>query len=435
MVDTNSSEINPDNIREEMSEAQVELRNALDDLLIAIGNKLSDKEKQQITDDVYEINEILERLKSGQVWITVFGKTNAGKSSLINSIIGKDVAEVDIVFDTTTQIKGYAKDYKEGRWNIVDVPGVMGDIEYEQLAIEEAKKAHGHIFVVDDEPYQDEVEIFDLVHDYTPDIPKIVFVNKWDVIESSMTREHRKKKKEIIIEKMSKYVQSPENILFGSARLYDRESDQMVRQNVPALLEELYDSAGTLGIVMNVLDPANKAEQTVENIYQKIFEVRSTIARRIIYVFSTVSVGATFVPFDTITVAPALHTSMVKILLRVMGWRNGASDEEVSESLVWEYYKGRWWQTGLIGSAEGLLSALVIFGPLGYAFDLVMDLLILGMFKFGQTALLGEVAIEYAKKNFNWGNEKMSDVISRCKDRAKVFYNYIKIKQSKETLK
>lgn len=352
-----------EDIRKMMEDAQKDLQNALKELIEEIGDKLSSEERSQIKQEVDELNEILDRLKEGVVWIAVFGKTGAGKSSLINSLIGDDVAKVDVTHDTTTEISGYPADYKEGRWKLVDVPGIMGDQLYENMAIEEVKKAHGQIFVLDGEPFQDELEIFDIVKQHTPNVPRVIFVNKWDAVQLTMPIANHEKLKERIWEKMKSYVDSPEDIVYGSSRLLDVTHQEMIRQELPQLLNRLYESAGTLGMVINVLDPANRADNLTDAINAKIHRVRRKVSQRIIYTYGILSMFGTFVPFDTVLVAPPLHISMVSAVFNIIGAEDTSVDVRTAASkLVKDYYMNRYVETGLIGVVEGGLSIAAIFG-------------------------------------------------------------------------
>lgn len=72
-----------------------------------------------ISDDIRRIREQLNEIQNGKVRVAFFGQPGAGKSSLINAIVGKDVAEVDVRTDTTVDLKVYPHDGLE----LCDLPG------------------------------------------------------------------------------------------------------------------------------------------------------------------------------------------------------------------------------------------------------------------------------------------------------------------------
>ena len=167
--------------------------------------------------------------------VALFGKTSVGKSAIVNSLLGADVSKVGVEHDITSKLIYYEK----APWKIVSVPGTMGKEINEDIAIEEAKKAHGHIFVIDGEPYEDEIELFNLVYDKSPDTPKIVFVNKWDRILLNMPKKEQEIIRSLIWKKMGIFVNSPHDIVYGSAMLYDREHDDMRRQELDQLINKM----------------------------------------------------------------------------------------------------------------------------------------------------------------------------------------------------
>ena len=164
--------------------------------------------------------------------IALFGKTSVGKSAILNSLIGADIAE-------TSEQGNLLTICFQSPLILVELPGIIVNNNYEQLAIKKAQQANGQIFVIDGEPYQDEIELFDLVHQNSPDVPKIVFVNKWDIIQNNMPNKDRETIRSRISEKMGKFVKYQENIVYGNAMLFDQGSDEMIRQELPQLINKI----------------------------------------------------------------------------------------------------------------------------------------------------------------------------------------------------
>jgi len=76
--------------------------------------------------------------------VMVYGVYNAGKSTLINALIGREAAEVDDVPKTDAVAA-----YQWGNYSILDTPGVDAPIEHEQVTQAQMLKADAVIFVVD----------------------------------------------------------------------------------------------------------------------------------------------------------------------------------------------------------------------------------------------------------------------------------------------
>ncbi len=76
--------------------------------------------------------------------VMVYGVYNAGKSTLINALIGREAAEVDDVPKTDAVAA-----YEWGNYSILDTPGVDAPIEHERVTQAQMLKADAVIFVVD----------------------------------------------------------------------------------------------------------------------------------------------------------------------------------------------------------------------------------------------------------------------------------------------
>jgi len=399
--------------RAEMTELQKELQSGLQSMLREVGNRFNKDEKDAIQKEVDEINELLERLKTGLVWIALFGRTSVGKSAIANALIGENVAEVGVQHDLTTKPQPYQKN----PWMIVDVPGIMGKKINEQIALEEARKAHGHIFVVESEPFEDEIELFDFVTKQTPDLPKVVFVTKQDVLFHGTTKKDKEVVIQMIKDKMRKYVKSENDIVFGSALLYDEETDEMVRQRLMNLEARLYEDAGTLGLIMNVLDPARRAAQLNSDIKNKILEIRKKVSRKIIHGYAISAVASSWVPFDSLLVAPAMYASLAYAIVKVMGGTEPP-----------DFDKGKM-ATDILKICGSVLFADFIavsvletitnfFGPIG----MFIDFAGLSYFKYKRTLIFGEATMIYIENGFNFG-ESASASIKKAKEEAGKHYN------------
>lgn len=75
--------------------------------------------------------------------IMVYGVYNAGKSTLINALLGQGAAEIDDVPKTDS-----VSAYRWGRYDILDTPGVDAPIAHQKITDEEMLKADAVIFVV-----------------------------------------------------------------------------------------------------------------------------------------------------------------------------------------------------------------------------------------------------------------------------------------------
>ena len=403
-----------------MSEIQRELQGALRDLLAEVGSKLKPDDRAEIQRDFDELIDMLERLKSGRVFIALFGKTSVGKSAITNALLDDDVARVGVEIDLTSE----ASEFRRDPWTIVDMPGVMGKREFEDLARKEANKAHGHIFCIDGEPYGPELELFEMVHAAVPHTPKIVFVNKWDQFDHKPSAD-REKVRALIQAKMGKFVKSPADIVYGSAQRFDPATDRYVRQELPQLLERMYEDAGTLGMVMNVIDPAQLAENLSDKMRERIMEVRTRLARKIVGYFGVASVVGTVIPLSQLVLTPGILAAMVFTIMRVMGVkesREGARKlsvdllKAVGAELAAEFVGGV--AAEIIISAGAFLAGPLLLGALGG----------LGYFKYRRTAILGEVTIEYVRNGCSWGGEDKHVVIQRCKQRA--IDHYMKLRKA-----
>ena len=141
---------------------------------------------------------------SGEVIkVAVVGKPNAGKSSLVNKLLGYDRTIVSDISGTTRDAIDTPLEINEQKYTIIDTAGIRKkkaveeDIEYYSVirALGAVRRADVSLIVVDSEVglTEQDVKIAGYVHEQGK--PSVVVMNKWDVIEKDTNTINEFKKK------------------------------------------------------------------------------------------------------------------------------------------------------------------------------------------------------------------------------------------------
>ncbi len=149
------------------------------------------------------IEKIEEEDQSDVVKIAVVGKPNAGKSSLVNAILGYDRTIVSDISGTTRDAIDTPFELDGQKYKIIDTAGIRKkkavdeDIEYYSVirALGAVRRADVSLLVVDSTQglTEQDVKIIGYVHEQAK--PSVVVMNKWDAIEKdTFTVEGFKKK-------------------------------------------------------------------------------------------------------------------------------------------------------------------------------------------------------------------------------------------------
>ena len=123
--------------------------------------------------------------------IAVVGKPNAGKSNLVNTILGYDRTIVSDISGTTRDAIDTPFEYKGQKFKIIDTAGIRKkkavdeDVEYYSVvrAFGAVRRADVSLLVVDSKEglTEQDVKICGYVHEQGK--PSVVVMNKWDIIE------------------------------------------------------------------------------------------------------------------------------------------------------------------------------------------------------------------------------------------------------------
>ncbi len=129
-----------------------------------------------------------EELPSNQINISIIGRVNVGKSSLLNALVGKERSVVSSIEGTTIDPVDESSPHKDKIFNFVDTAGLRkrGKIEgIEKFALMRTKemleRSHIALLVLDaSEPFRElDERIAGLVEDNN--LACIIVLNKWDV--------------------------------------------------------------------------------------------------------------------------------------------------------------------------------------------------------------------------------------------------------------
>ena len=138
--------------------------------------------------------------------IAVVGKPNAGKSSLVNRLLGFERSIVTNIAGTTRDAVDTAFCVGEKKYTIIDTAGIRkkrsveDDVEYYSVmrAFDAVRRADVCLLVVDSNEglTEQDVKIIGYVHEQGK--PSVILMNKWDLIEKNTytVNEFEKKLKE-----------------------------------------------------------------------------------------------------------------------------------------------------------------------------------------------------------------------------------------------
>lgn len=107
-------------------------------------------------------NELAERVENCRPVVMVYGVYNAGKSTFINALVGKEVAEMDDIPRTDR-----VTSYPFTQFEIIDTPGIDAPMEHEEVTREQFLYSDSVIFVLSSDGVFDEqatyCEIFRII--------------------------------------------------------------------------------------------------------------------------------------------------------------------------------------------------------------------------------------------------------------------------------
>jgi small GTP-binding protein len=390
----------------------------------------SPEEKKRLQRDLEQLRAMESKLLGGRVEIIVFGEISTGKSALINALVGRHVAEVNVRGGWTREVWNIAWDtagyripgLKESQLVLVDTPGLneVGGDDRAKLSRDVAQHADLILFVTDSD--LNEIEYSALVALAASNKPIILVLNKIDLYSSG----ERQELLQVLQERLERVV-TPDNIVLTAADPREVEyvtedsaghaSSQWRRPepDVAQLKQRILEVLERDGLALLALNAAMYAADKSDRIAKLRVELRNGQANQTIWSFAgfkalAVALNPAFA-LDVLG-GTAVDISMVVTLAHIYGlelsWTNARRlISSIVQSAGWVML-GEWtmnWASSVFKLATLGYGTVLTAVPQGAAAG------------FG-SYIVGQAAKYYFEHGASWGGEGPKTVVRRILDQT-----------------
>jgi len=264
---------------------------------------LTNYEKSFLNREIISFNQQLLRLKEKKIRIGTYGKSGVGKSSILNSLLKKDIFKTDIINGTTREIQSETWTLKDQTLNsleLLDSPGFdFCNIKFPDKIYSCINHSDVILFVVSGDLNRNELNE---INSFIKDGKKIIIVlNKIDTFNNDELKE--------IIEnikfKLPKDLNIPIIINHGS--------------NLKNYITKIINQYGEILLILNSVQLADKLFLRIK---EQRLKRRKKLAQSTIGKFSTLKASAVALnPFIFFDVAGsfALDTALISELSKIYG--------------------------------------------------------------------------------------------------------------------
>ncbi len=262
---------------------------------------LTNYEKSFFNKDIISFNQQLIRLKEKKIRISAYGKSGAGKSSVLNSLLKKDIFKTDIINGSTREIQSEELALEDQMLNSIeflDSPGFdFCNIKFPEKIYSCIKHSDLILFIVSGDINRNELsEINALIKDGKK---IIVILNKIDLLKKNEL-------KEVI-----------ENIQFKLPKDSNIPIIVNHKNNLNHYITKIINRHGEMLLTLNSLHLADKLFMQIK---EQRLRRRQKLAQSTIGKFSTIKASAVALnPFIFFDVAGsfALDTALIGELIKI----------------------------------------------------------------------------------------------------------------------
>ncbi len=355
--------------------------------------------------------EIEANLARGEIQVVVFGTGSAGKTSLVNAIMGRMVGRVDAPMGTTTAGETYCLRLRglERKILITDTPGILeagvAGTEREQMARELATEANLLLFVVDNDLRSSEFE----------PLRALAEIGKRSLLVLNKTDLYTDEDKEVIIARLRERVRgfiapsdvvaiaaSPQPVKLENSEIFEPEPEILpLLRRMAAILRAEGEDLVADNILLQSVRLGEEARKLIDN-------QRRRQAEKIVDRFQWIGAGVVSVtplPMVDLLATAAVNAQMVVEIGRVYGCElNMERGRELALSLA-KTLAG-------LGIVKGALQLISTALQLNVA-TFIIGRAIQGVTAAYLTRIAGKSFIEYFRNDQDWGDGGMTEVVQR----------------------
>ncbi|HEY8586454.1 MAG TPA: GTP-binding protein [Rhodanobacter sp.] len=379
------------------------LRALLDDPTIP------DSVRGELAADFARIEEMLDKLRRGELHVAVFGRVSAGKSALGNALLGREVFTVGVLHGTTTGAEHATLD--EARHDglvLIDTPGI-NELEgeaRERLAFEVAEVSDLVVFVCDGDLTREELDALNTLA--ATQRPLLLALNKADRYgreELDSLLQHLRLRVAGLVRAEDVIAVSaaptPQRVVEWDGRHREQVREQSRTPDVAALRERLLAIAAREGKTLSAINAGLYAGRLTDQVSARIAETRQALAAKLIHNYCMakgVAVALNPIPVADLLAAAGLDAAMVLQLSRVYGLplthaESGRLVAVISAQLA--ALMGAIWGMHLVASALKGVSA---------GLSVVVTAAAQGALAWYATVLIGRAAEGYLIAGKSWGD-------------------------------
>jgi len=279
---------------------------------------LTNYEKSYFNRDIISFNQQLFRLKEKKIRIGAYGKSGVGKSSVLNSILEKNIFKTDIINGTTREIQAEEWKFKDQSLNsieLLDSPGFdFCDIKFPDKVYSSINHSDLILFIISGDLNRNELNE---ISSFIKDGKKIILIlNKIDLF-------NKNELKEII-----------ENIKFKLPKDLNIPIIINNGNNLKNYIAKLINQYGEILLTVNSIQLADKLFLKIK---EQRLKKRQKLAQSTIGKFSTIKASTVALnPFILFDVAGsfALDTALISELSKIYGLKlKGESTRKIFKNI------------------------------------------------------------------------------------------------------